>query len=145
MMIAALLLLAAAPTAEAEALGVRLAKSGTLATLMPMMVKKDTDELVAQHTDLTPTEQEQLRATASELGTAGMETLYAAEGKAFAAALPVEDLRALVAHAESGAATRMRAAMPGVIAATMQSAGGIDFKKDVMTAFCARTGKGCAK
>lgn len=144
-MIAALLLLAAAPTAEAEALGVRLAKSGTLAALLPMMVTKDTEELVASQKDLTPAEQAQLRATAAEVGTAGMERLFAAEGKAYAAAVPVEDLRALVAHAESGAALRMRDAMPGVIAATMQSAGAIDFKKDVMAAFCAKTGKGCAK
>ena len=146
MMIAALMLFAAAaPSAEAEALGARLARSGTLASLLPLMVAKDTEELVAAHKDLTPAEQATLRATAGEIGKAGSDKLFSAEGKAFAEALSVADLRALVAHAESPAAKRMRDAMPKVMMATMQSAGSIDFKKDVMAAFCTKTGKGCAK
>jgi hypothetical protein len=142
-MIAELLLLAAAPTAEAEALGLRLARAGTLATLLPLMEAKEADELVAQHRDLSPAEQAQLRATAHEVASATAERLLTAEGKAFAANLSIEDLRALVAHAESEAAQRMRAAQPKVIMATMQAAGSVDFKKDVMKAFCAKTGKGC--
>ena len=33
---------------ETEAWGVRLARAGTLATLLPMMVAKETEELVAR-------------------------------------------------------------------------------------------------
>jgi hypothetical protein len=144
-MIFELLLLAAAPSTEAEALGMRLAKAGTLAALLPMMEVKETEELVAQHKQLSAAEQAQLRATAQEVATTSADRLFAAEGRAYAAELSVEDLRALVAHAESGPAKRMRAAQPKVIAATMQSVGGIDFKKDVLAAFCAKTGKACAK
>lgn len=144
-MITALLLLAAAPSAEAEALGIRLARTGTLAALLPMAVAKDTEELIAKTRDLTPAEQAQLRAMAQETGRAGMEKIFAAEGKAYAAALSVEDLRALVAAAESAPARRMRAAMPQVIATTVKTVDGMDFKKDAMAAFCAKTGKGCVK
>lgn len=144
-MIAALLLLAAAPSAEAETLGLRLARAGTLATLLPMMEAKETEELIASHKELSEADREALRVTAHEVAAKGAERLLAAEGRAYAAALSVEDLRALVAAAESDAAKRMRAAQPRVIAATMQAAGNIDFKKDVMTAFCAKTGKACPK
>lgn len=144
-MIAALLLLAAAPTAEAEALGLRLARAGTLATLLPLMEAKETDEIVAQHKELSAAEQAELRATAHQVASAGAERLFAAEGRAYAAELSVEDLRALVTHAESPAAGRLRTAMPKVITTTMQAAGGMDFKKDALAAFCAKTGKACAR
>ena len=142
-MIIAMLLLATSPSAEAQALGTRLARTGTLAALLPLMAAKETEELVAQHKELSQAEQGQLRATAQEVATAGAERLFAAEGNAYAANLSVEDLRALVTHSESGAAARMRTAMPKVIAQTMQSAGSIDFKKETLAAFCQRTGKGC--
>jgi hypothetical protein len=86
-----------------------------------------------------------LRATARAVASTSAERLFAAEGRAYAAELSIDDLRALVAHAESDAAKRMRAAQPKVIAATMQSVGGIDYKKDVLAAFCAKTGKACAR
>ena len=143
-MIAALLLMAVAPSAEAEALGARLARTGTLAALLPLMEAKETEELVAQHPELSAEDQATLRASAKDVADRGADRLLAAEGKAYAAALSIADLLVLVAAAESEAAERMRAARPGVIAETMKAAAGFDFKKDALAAFCAKTGKGCA-
>ena len=42
------------------------------------------------------------------------------------------------------AALLSMAAAPAVIAETMKAAGGFDFKKEALAAFCAKTGKGCA-
>ena len=99
--------------------------------------------MVVAHRDLSAPDRAILRATAAEKAAAGADRLLAAEGRAYAAALPVEDLRALVVQVESEPAKRMRAALPQVIAATMQSAGSIDFKKETLAAFCAKTGKAC--
>ena len=137
------MLMAAVPSPEAEALGLRLARMGTLAALLPMMEAKETDEMIAEQKGLSADEQATLRATAHAIATAGAERLFTAEGRAYAAQLSTEDLRALVKHAESGAAARMRAAMPKVIAQTMRSAGAIDFKKETLAAFCQNTGKAC--
>lgn len=139
----ALLLVAGAPSPEAEALGRRLAETGTLATLLPMMVAKETEDLVAAQGGLSAADQAVLRAVAAETAKSGADRVMKAEGDAFAAALSVEDLKALVAFNQSETARRYRAAQPTVIAATMKSMEGMDFKKDVMAAFCRKTGKGC--
>ena len=54
-LILALAMAATTPLAspKAEALGVRLARTGTLGTLLPMMAAKDTNELVAEQKALT--------------------------------------------------------------------------------------------
>jgi hypothetical protein len=137
----ALLLATAAPSPEAEVLGRRLAETGTLAALLPLVVGKETEELVAAHPDLDPAA---LRATATETARAGIDKAMTASGKAYASTLSVDDLKALVAFNETAAARRYRTAQPQVIMATMRALTGFDFKKDVMTAYCAKTGKGCA-
>ena len=147
MLIAAMMLVAQAGAAspEAVALGERLARSGTLAALLPMMVAKETDELVAAHKELTVAEQAALRRTAQATADAGAAKLFAAEGREYAARLSAAELRALVAQAESPAARRLRAVQPQVIAGVMGAMGSMDFKKDAWAAFCAQAGKGCPK
>lgn len=141
---AALLVQAApAPTAEAEQLGRQLADTGVLATVLPMMSKQQTDELVAAHPELSDADKAALRATATEVARAGIDRLLAAEGHAYAAALAVDDLRALVAAAASPAAQHLRAAQPLIVAGTMRAVGNVDFKGETLAAFCAKTGKAC--
>lgn len=133
----------AAPSAAAVALGDRLARTGTLAALLPMMVAKETDELVAAHPELSAAEQAELRRVAKATADMGSAKLFAAEGRQYAELLTEAELRTLVAQAESPEARRLRAAQPHVIAGVMAAMGGMDFKKDALAAFCARTGKGC--
>lgn len=132
-----------APAAEAETLGRQLAGTGVLATVLPMMSTQQTEELVAAHPELSDADKATLRAIAADTARTGTEKLLTAEGHAYAAALSVEDLRALVAAAASPAAQHLHAAQPRVIAATMQMAGGFDFKRDTLAAFCAKTRKAC--
>lgn len=134
-----------APSAEARALGLRLARTGTLAALLPLMTGKETEEMVAADPKLTAAEQATLRQTAKDVAERHTGQLMAAMGDAYAAKLSLPELRALVASNETPAATHYRAAQPAVIAQTMQAAGTIDFKAETMAAFCKETGKGCAK
>lgn len=142
-LILAVALQAAAPTAEAEALGRRLAEGGTLGALLPLMIAKDTEDMLTAHPELSAADKDTLRGIAKDQAAKGMERLMTAEGHGFATALSIEDLRTLVAAAESDAAKRQRAALPKVIMATMAAAGGLDFKRETLAAFCARTGKAC--
>ena len=145
MVILALLLAAAEPSAEALALGRQVADSGTLAALLPLMQQKETEELIAAHKELTAAEQEKLRATAASVYEIGRERLMQAEARAYAERLSIDDLRAVAAFQGSEAGKRQRAAMPGVIGDTIQNAGKIDFKADVIAAYCKDTGKLCEK
>jgi hypothetical protein len=138
-------LAAASPSPEALALGRQLAESGSLAALLPLIQAKETEELVAANPELSAPEKAQLRAVAARTFAAGRERLMAATANAYAERLSVEDLRALVAFEKSPAAGRYRAAMPAAIAATMQAVGPMDFKGDVLEAFCKETGKLCGK
>lgn len=134
-----------APSARAEALGRQLAGLGTLAQLGPLMTAKDTEDLVADHPELSAADAATLRATAQAQAQTGLERLLAAEGHAYAQALSEDDLALLVFLESSDAAQRRRAATPGVIAATVKSLGSIDFKAETLAAFCAETGKACAE
>lgn len=131
------------PTPEAESFGVRLARTGMLATLLPMMVAKDTAELVAEQKALSDADKTQLRAVAADRAKEEIERVMVVEGHAYATSLSLEDLKTLVSFNETAVSGRFRAAQPKVIGATMQGLAGIDFKKDVLTAFCKQTGKGC--
>lgn len=139
----ALALAAAAPSAEAEALGRRVANAGLLGTLLPMIVKKDTDELVAAHKELTAAEQAELRRLAEATGKAGIDKALNANGHAYAEAISVAELQAVAAFLESPAGLRFRASQPQVIAGTVAALGEMDFKKDVAAAYCRQTGKLC--
>lgn len=144
-MLMALLLMAAAPSAEAEDLGLRLARLGQLASILPVVELKETDELLDAHPELSASERLKLRMVAHKVAIEGAERLLRAEGRAYAARLSIEDLRALVAFAEGDAARRMREAEPAVTVATMEAMRGFDYKREVMKAFCQETKKACPK
>lgn len=131
------------PTAEANRLGLQLATSGVLANALAVMSRQQTEELVAAHPELTDAEKATLRALAEDTAKTLFARLMTVEGHAYAAALSVDDLRALVAAADSPAARNLRAARPQVIMATMREIGSIDFKGETFAAFCAKTGKAC--
>jgi hypothetical protein len=133
----------AAPPPEALALGRKLAESGTLASLLPMMAAKDTDELVRAHPELTVAEQDELRRAVTTTFETGRDRLFAAEARAYADKLTVAEMTALVAFHTGPVAARYRAALPAAITAAMGAMEGFDLKKDSWTAFCARPGRTC--
>ncbi len=154
MILAALLLQAAPalppppypdPPAEAIALGRRLAETGALASLLPMIAAKETDELVAAHATLSAADQAELRRTADATFQAGRAKLMAAQARAYAERLSPADLRTLAARADDAASRAYREVQPAVIVASMAAMAGMDLKRDTLAAFCAKTGKGCAK
>ncbi|MES2442101.1 MAG: hypothetical protein V4574_04665 [Pseudomonadota bacterium] len=141
----AVMLAQTAPSAEAEALGVRLAETGTLAALLPVVVAKDREALIAEHPELGEADKAALRATADEVASAGIARLMAAIGHGYAAKIPVEELRALVAFNETPAARHWREATPEAVAQALATVGEMDFKGDTRKAYCAKTGKLCAE
>ena len=142
-MILALALAAAAPTPEALNLGRHLAERGSLASLLPLIQAKETEELVAAHPELSADEKAALKAVAKRVFETGRSRLMEATGRAYAERLSIQDLRKLVAFHKTGASRRLQAATPQAIAATLQSVGKLDFKGDVTAAFCRQTGKLC--
>jgi hypothetical protein len=131
------------PDAEALALGRRLAETGTLAALLPAVTAKETEELVAEHSDWSDADKAVLRRMAGEVSADGLGRLMAATGRAYATRLSIEDLRVLVAFNEGDAAKHWRDATPGAVMEAMAKVGELDFKANTRKAFCARTGKGC--
>ncbi|MGJ3629352.1 hypothetical protein AB5I41_25370 [Sphingomonas sp. MMS24-JH45] len=99
---------AAVPSAEAVALGTRLARAGSIMSLLPLIAKKDTEEMVAAHPELAPEEKQKLRDTAARTFAAGTTRIAAVFGRAYAARLDVAALRALVKQAESPEQQRTR-------------------------------------
>ena len=138
-----LALAAATPSPEAQQLGRKLADTGLLASILPMMKQKEVEEIVGNAKDLSDAEKTALRSTADRVYEEGRARLLTATGNSYAQSLSVEDLKALVAFEGTDAAKRYRAAMPGAIASTMQAVGQMDFKKDVRAAFCEEKGKLC--
>jgi hypothetical protein len=131
------------PGPRAEQLGRQLAEAGTLGGLLPLIGAKETEELVAAHSELAEADKAALRRTAARVFEAGRARLMAAMGHAYAQRLSIADLRVLVAANRAPAAARYRTAQPGAIAAAMQSMSGMDFKGDAIAAFCRETGKAC--
>jgi hypothetical protein len=134
---------AATPSPEALRLGREIAEHGTLATLLPLMQQKETEELVAGHRELSAADQSKLRATAARVYEVGRDKLLQAEGRAWAEQLTLSQMRTVLAYQNSAAGKRYRAATPAVIAATMKSIGQMDFKGDVLATYCKETGKLC--
>jgi len=143
MSILALALLAAAPTAEQQQLGLQLARLGSIATMLPAIELEQTDELLDEHPELSAGERLALRRIAHRVAVDGMERLIAAEGRAYAEALSLADLKALVAFAQSGPGRRMHLAEPGIARKTLLAMRGYNYKREVMTAMCSETGRGC--
>ncbi|MFL9840090.1 hypothetical protein ABS767_03860 [Sphingomonas sp. ST-64] len=136
---------AATPSAEALDLGRRLAAHGTLATLAPMLIEKDTAELASEAKTLSDSERDRLQALGREIGAKGTKRIVDAIGSAYAARLSIEDLRLLVAQAENPAAARRRAVEVPALVEAMAAVGELDFKKDLAAAFCKETGKLCTR
>jgi hypothetical protein len=141
----ALALAAAAPSPEAQTLGRQIAEHGTLASLLPLLQQKEAEELIAAHPELSADEQAKLRSTAIRVYETSRERLMAAEGRSWAGQLTVAEMRAILTYQNSTAGKRYRAVTPAVIAATLKSIGQLDFKSDVLAAFCKETGKLCSK
>jgi len=144
-MLLALLIATGVPSPEALRLGRELAESGTLATVLPVIEKKETDELVAAHLDLGKADKARLRVVAGEVYRQGYERLMREEARAYARQLSIGDLRAIAAFQRSRAGRRYKAAIPAVVMETMKAVGEMDFKKDVTAAFCRETGKLCTR
>ena len=144
-MIAWLLAAAAQPSAEALRLGRQLAETGTLATVLPLVQHKETEELVAAHPELSAAGKDLLRSTAQAVYRQGRDRLMQAEAESYAQTLSISDLRSAVAFQNSPSGKRYRAAIPQVIADTMRQLGRMDFKGDVLAAYCKETGKLCGK
>jgi hypothetical protein len=142
-MVIALLLAAAAPSAEALALGRQIAEAGTLASFVELVQTKETDELVEAHPELSDADKAKLRVTARSVYQLGRERLMQATARAYAERLSVADMRDVVAFQKSRAGQTYRGAIPAVIAATVESVGEMDFKGDVTKAYCKETGKLC--
>ena len=135
----------APPSSEALKLGRQLAESGTLATVLPLVHQKETEEIVAAHPELSEGDKTRLRSTSKRVYEVGRERLMQAEATAYAQELSISDLRAIVSFQRSAAGRRYRAAVPEVIKSTMEQIGKMDFKGDVTAAFCKQTGKLCTK
>ena len=147
-MILALLILQAAaaapaPSAEAVDLGKRVAASGMLARMIPLIGDKEASEIIADHPELTATDQAQLRQLAVTKALEGRDKLVAAMGTAYAAKLSIEDMKAIAAFNESGAAQRLKDVEPQAIQAAVTILSGFDYKGSVVKDFCAKTGKAC--
>ncbi|MES2338800.1 MAG: DUF2059 domain-containing protein [Pseudomonadota bacterium] len=132
------------PTVEKARLGTEVARSGTFGRLAPLMVEQQTTELVRDTPGLTPAEQAELRGIATATGKASIDRITGMMGVSYANALSVAEMQAIIAFNRTPAAQRYRAAEPNAMAIAVQSMGKLDFKGDVMKAFCAKTGKGCA-
>jgi len=143
-----LLLLAAAtaqPSPEALRLGREIAGSGTLAALLPLIKQQQVGELIAAHRELGVSDQAQLRVTADRVFASGRDRILDAEGRAYAANLSLSDLRTIAEFYRTTAAKRLQVALPKVIQSTMGAMQGVDFKADVLAAYCKDAGKLCAK
>jgi hypothetical protein len=143
-MVIALLLAAAAPSAEALALGRQIAEAGTMASFIELVQAKETDELIESHPELSDADKARIRSTARSVYQSGRERLMQASARAYAERLSVADMRDVVAFQKSHAGQAYRGAIPAVIAATVESVGEMDFKGDVTAAYCKQTGKLCA-
>jgi len=133
------------PSPEALKLGREIAEGGTMASFIELVQSKETDELVDAHPEISTADKVKLRATAHRVYLSGRERLMAATGRAYAERLGVDDLREIATFQRSRAGQSYRAAIPAVIAATVEAVGNMDFKGDVLAAYCKDTGKLCSK
>jgi len=132
-----------APSAEAETLGVTLARGGMLAILLPQLAAKDVEDLIAHHPDLSAADRDQLRAAARRILEARSAQLMTLIGHQYALSLSLDDLKTLTAFNASPAAQHWRAAEPGAIMAAAKALDGYDFKGQLAAEFCKESGKLC--
>lgn len=143
MVLAAVAMQVAQPSAEAIALGRQVAENGTLGSLLPLLAQRDVEELISSNPSLTAVQQAQLRTTGTRIAVAGIDRLLTANGRALAERLTIEQLREVVAFDSTPAAEALRAATPAAIVATMTTIGDLDLKRDIRAAFCRESGQLC--
>jgi len=143
-----LLLVAAAaaqPSPEALKLGRQLAEGGFLASVLPTLQMKETEEIIAAHPELSGNEKAALRVTSQRVYETGREKLMQAEAESYARRMTLDDLRAVAAFQGSAAGKSYAETRSEVVEDVMPVIGKMDFKGDVAAAFCKETGKLCAK
>lgn len=133
------------PSSEAQALGMRLARTNGIVTIAPIMVQKDLVDLENEDPSLSPEQRKRLFEIGNEEGKAGIERVVGALGAAYAKYLSVHDLRILVKQNESAEAARRRAAEPSVIIEAMRTLGSMDLKKVTAARMCKESAKLCAR
>lgn len=131
------------PPSEAQTLGRRLAASGPLSAILPLVIEKDLGDLSREDKFLTAAERERLLAIGRSISSAARNRLTTALGNSYAKQLSLSDLRILVAQNESAVTRRWHAAEPRAIVDAMRSMGELDLKKSTAAAFCKETGKLC--
>jgi len=132
-----------APSAEAEALGAELARNGVLATLLPTLAMKETEDLIGQHPELTPADKDLLRKQGKAQAEAVIARVAGAIGHQYALSMSIDDMKAVIAFNASGPARKWRGAEPSAIIAATRALDGFDFKAAVAQDFCKATGKLC--
>lgn len=151
MMLLALLIQAAAPPiplaapADKVALGRQLAATGTLATLLPMLVAQDLAALTSEAPALADADKARVLAIGRRIADERRRQLIEAFAIGYAQRLSRADLLTLVAAAESPAAARKRAADVPVTMGAMMALGGVDLKKETAAAACAEAQLLCAR
>ena len=143
MVILALALTVSTPSTVAEALGRRLAATGGLETMLPLIATTQVNELVAANPELSESERAQLRETGTSVAAAARQRLIEMMGHEYAGALSIADLRRLVAFNEGAVAARYRAAMPQATMRALARLGNFDLKAQVAQEFCVRTHRLC--
>jgi hypothetical protein len=133
----------AMPSAEALSLGRSIAANGTLGVILPMMMAKENEELIAAHPELSAAERDALKAAAEDVYRTGYAQILGVEGQAWAERLSIEELRSVVAFHASTTGRKYRAVQPDVIAATVKALGEVHYKDDVLAVYCKKTGKLC--
>lgn len=131
------------PASEAQALGLRLARTNGIATLAPTLAQKDITELAQEDPSLLPDQRKRLMEIGNEVAKAGIERVAQAFGAGYAKHLSLHDLRVLVRQSESPEAIRFRAAEPLVLLEAAAALGSIDLKKMTAARMCEETGKLC--
>lgn len=136
-------LTAAAPSPEAMRLARRVAQTGSLVSILPMIVEQDLTGLADERPQLTDTQRAALIATGRRIAAEDQERIVSALATGYARRLSMSDLATLAAAADTPAARAKRAADLPVTAEMMQTVGSLDLRKKTAARFCADTGVFC--
>ena len=128
---------AAAPSRAALALGERLSRAGTLGGILRLAGGGEVKSVLDGHPELDAAARARAQAAGDGALRSAVEELTAAEGRALAAALTPEQLKAAVIFFESPAGRAYRTAFPGVLLAMTQTGPAKDFKGYVTQRVCA--------
>ena len=136
MILIAMILAGAEPSAEALALGRRISERGTLATLLAVGEKKDAMELAARNPGMSDADAAALKATVKRVYTTERERFLTADARSLATQLSVEDLRALDAFAATPGAQHLHDKMPAIIVGTIMQVGKVDLGATIRADYC---------